>query len=70
MSRVPCPLGKTCDPWGKGAEGRLVQHYDIAFVSTGDVLRKEIIAKSEVGRKAEAVVASGGESSPLPTLLI
>jgi adenylate kinase family enzyme len=39
----------------------LVKQFDIAFVSTGDVLRKEIMAKSRVGRKAEAVVASGGE---------
>ncbi|OCF38482.1 adenylate kinase [Kwoniella heveanensis CBS 569] len=38
----------------------LVRDYDIAFVSTGDVLRKEIAAKSEVGQKAEAIVASGG----------
>ncbi len=42
---------------------RLVQQYDISFVSTGDVLRKEIMAKSEVGKKAEAVVANGGELS-------
>jgi adenylate kinase family enzyme len=40
---------------------RLVEQYDVSFVSTGDVLRKEIMAKSEVGRKAEAVVASGGQ---------
>jgi len=39
---------------------RLVEQYDVSFVSTGDVLRKEIMAKSEVGRKAEAVVARGG----------
>ncbi|WRT64914.1 uncharacterized protein IL334_001853 [Kwoniella shivajii] len=46
---------------GKGTlSARLVKEYDIAFVSTGDVLRKEIAAKSEVGRKAEEVVASGG----------
>lgn len=43
--------------------GRLVKDYDIAFVSTGDVLRKEIMAKSEVGKRAEEVVASGGEST-------
>jgi adenylate kinase family enzyme len=41
---------------------RLVKDYDIAFVSTGDVLRKEIMAKSEVGKRAEEVVANGGES--------
>ena len=46
---------------------RLVEQYDIAFVSTGDVLRKEIMAKSEVGKKAEAVVAKGGRSfAPRP----
>ncbi|KAK8846862.1 hypothetical protein IAR55_005952 [Kwoniella newhampshirensis] len=46
---------------GKGTlSARLVKDYDIAFVSTGDVLRKEIAAKSEVGRKAEQVVATGG----------
>lgn len=42
---------------------RLVKDYDIAFVSTGDVLRKEIMAKSEVGKRAEEVVASGGGST-------
>lgn len=38
-----------------------MEQYDIAFVSTGDVLRKEIMAKSDVGKKAEEVVARGGE---------
>jgi adenylate kinase family enzyme len=38
-----------------------VKDYDISFVSTGDVLRKEIAAKTEVGKKAEQVVASGGK---------
>jgi hypothetical protein len=49
--------------WSRSDEPtcRLVKQYDIAFVSTGDVLRKEIMAKSEVGRKAEEVVAKGGE---------
>jgi adenylate kinase family enzyme len=37
-----------------------VKDYDIQFVSTGDVLRKEIMAKSEVGKRAEEVVANGG----------
>jgi len=48
---------------------RLVKDYDIAFVSTGDVLRKEIMAKSEVGKRAEEVVASGGGSSDYLTIL-
>jgi adenylate kinase family enzyme len=43
---------------------RLVKDYDIAFVSTGDVLRKEIMAKSDVGKRAEEVVASGGRHTP------
>jgi len=43
------------------SQTRLVRDYDISFVSTGDVLRKEIAAKSEVGKKAEQVVATGGE---------
>jgi hypothetical protein len=47
---------------------RLVKDYDIAFVSTGDVLRKEIMAKSEVGKRAEEVVASGGGSSHYLTI--
>ena len=42
---------------------RLVKLYDIAFVSTGDVLRKEIAAKSDLGKKAEEVVRTGGKLS-------
>ncbi|TXT06133.1 hypothetical protein VHUM_03606 [Vanrija humicola] len=39
---------------------RLVEAYDIAFISTGDLLRQEIAAKSEVGKKAEEIVRTGG----------
>lgn len=35
-------------------------------MSTGDVLRKEIMAKSEVGKRAEEVVASGGRLAHPP----
>ncbi|EJT50742.1 adenylate kinase [Trichosporon asahii var. asahii CBS 2479] len=46
---------------GKGTlSSRLVENYDIDFISTGDVLRHEIAAGSEVGKEAEKVVASGG----------
>ncbi|KAJ9101102.1 hypothetical protein QFC21_003320 [Naganishia friedmannii] len=46
---------------GKGTlSARLVQKYDLHFVSTGDVLRREIMNKTKVGREAEAIVASGG----------
>ncbi|KAJ9126141.1 hypothetical protein QFC24_002414 [Naganishia onofrii] len=46
---------------GKGTlSARLVQKYDLHFVSTGDVLRREIMNKTKVGREAEAIVAAGG----------
>ena len=46
---------------GKGTlSARLVQKYDLHFISTGDVLRREILQKSEIGREAEEVVKSGG----------
>lgn len=32
----------------------------VNLISVGDVLRKEIKSKSEVGRKAEGLVARGG----------
>lgn len=47
---------------GKGTlSARLVQKYDLHFVSTGDVLRREIMNGTKVGKEAEAIVASGGE---------
>lgn len=47
---------------GKGTlSARLVQKYDLEFVASGDVLRREIMNKTEVGRAAEEIVASGGE---------
>lgn len=64
MSRVhyqPGPFFNGSEPDGI-LTFRLVEQYDVSFVSTGDVLRKEIMAKSEVGLKAEAVVARGGRS--------
>lgn len=58
-------MSSVCSTWKDLSltQCRLVKDYDIAFVSTGDVLRKEIMAKSEVGKRAEEVVASGGTSS-------
>lgn len=41
----------------------LLKLYDIAFVSTGDVLRKEIAAKTPLGLRAEEVVRTGGKLS-------
>lgn len=46
---------------GKGTlSARLVQKYDLNFISTGDVLRREILNGTDVGKECESVVASGG----------
>ncbi|KAG8853387.1 hypothetical protein FRB96_008177 [Tulasnella sp. 330] len=46
---------------GKGTlSGRLMEKYDIKFLSTGDILRQHIKDQTEVGRAAEAIVAQGG----------
>jgi len=46
---------------GKGTlSTRLTNKYEITFLSTGDMLRQEIAEKTEVGKVAEDIVASGG----------
>lgn len=46
---------------GKGTlTARLAQKYDILTLSTGDMLRQHIADRTEVGQKAEAIVARGG----------
>ncbi len=46
---------------GKGTlSARLVQKYNLEFVASGDVLRREIMNKTEIGRSAEEIVAAGG----------
>jgi adenylate kinase len=46
---------------GKGTlTARLVKKYDIVSLSTGDLLRQHIAERTEVGREAEEIVASGG----------
>ncbi|KZV84432.1 adenylate kinase [Exidia glandulosa HHB12029] len=46
---------------GKGTlSTRLVNKYDINFLSAGDILRQNIADKTEVGRIAEEIVAAGG----------
>ncbi|KAG8924184.1 hypothetical protein FRC00_005403, partial [Tulasnella sp. 408] len=46
---------------GKGTlSGRLTSKYDVQFVSTGDMLREQIKAGTEVGKQAEGIVAGGG----------
>jgi len=45
---------------GKGTlSSRLVNKYDVSFISTGDSLRRHIAEKSEIGRAAEEQVARG-----------
>lgn len=53
---------------GKGTlSGKLMDKYDIKFLSTGDILRQHIKEKTDVGRVAEAIVAQGGTSASLST---
>ncbi len=46
---------------GKGTlTSRLVKKYNVVSLSTGDLLRRHIDRRTEVGREAEQIVASGG----------
>ena len=46
---------------GKGTQAKmLVEKYGIPQISTGDILRGEIAAKTELGLKAQSFVQSGG----------
>jgi hypothetical protein len=52
-------FGKPCS--GKGTlAARLSKKYDISTISTGDLLRQHIAARTDIGRQAEGIVAAGG----------
>ncbi len=46
---------------GKGTQAkRVAAEFDVAHVSTGDLLRSEVAAKSELGKAAESFMTGGG----------
>ena len=45
---------------GKGTQAkRICKHYNIIHLSTGDILRSEITAKTEIGEKAKTFIDAG-----------
>jgi adenylate kinase len=45
---------------GKGTQSRnLVERFNLCYISTGDLLRKELKADSPLGRQAKDIIASG-----------
>ncbi|KAI6103369.1 ADK-domain-containing protein [Pisolithus sp. B1] len=52
-------FGKPCA--GKGTlTSKLTDKYDIHSISTGDLLRQHILERTDIGKEAEEIVASGG----------
>jgi len=46
---------------GKGTQSKLlVEKFNLAYISTGDILREEIAQGSELGMKAKSVIEKGG----------
>lgn len=46
---------------GKGTQSeKLIEKYNLFYISTGDLLRKEIANKTKLGLEAESIIASGG----------
>ncbi|OFX89080.1 MAG: adenylate kinase [Bacteroidetes bacterium GWF2_33_16] len=46
---------------GKGTQSRLlIEKFNLAYISTGDILREEISEGSELGMKAKSVIEQGG----------
>ena len=50
-----------CPGAGKGTQAKkLSKHYDIAHISTGDLLREQIANGTELGKKAKTYMDAGG----------
>jgi adenylate kinase len=46
---------------GKGTQSEfLIKKYNLFYISTGDLLRKEIANKTQLGLEAQTIIASGG----------
>jgi adenylate kinase len=46
---------------GKGTQSEyLVRHFNLFYISTGDLLRRELAAGTRLGEQARAIIASGG----------
>ncbi len=49
---------------GKGTQSQmLIKHYNLAYIATGDMLREEVAAGTEIGREAGEII-SRGELAP------
>lgn len=45
---------------GKGTQAKkLAEYYNLSYISTGDILRKEIALESELGKKAKDIIDEG-----------
>ena len=46
---------------GKGTQSEfLIRSYNLAYISTGDLLRKEMAGKTRLGLEAQGIIAAGG----------
>lgn len=46
---------------GKGTQSEfLIKNYNLYYISTGDLLRKELAEKTKLGQEAQSIIASGG----------